>query len=198
MRLHGRSSLAGGWWDAAGPAAAGCRTLGDDAGAALPQRPVAGQKRLRQGLRRLVPDVVVRGGAPRQDVLHALPGVHQLLPHLQVPNLVFCGKETCCLPLTVCKPLGPWLRESSQVRSESCPTRLQVSTSFCRTCAARASPSLPASLWGHGLQAMSFWSLSCLMKSLAPAWLTFQRHVRSVNSPITGSCARLTSPRTMR
>ena len=78
------------------------RTLGDDAGATLPQGPVAGQKRLRQGLRRLVPDVVVRGRAPRQDVLHALPGVHQLLPHLQVQSCVVLWQRDmlpspCCL-----------------------------------------------------------------------------------------------------
>ena len=89
----------GAGWGTAGPAAAGCRTLGHDAGAALPERPVAGQKRLRQRLRRLVPDVVVCGRAPRQDVLHALAGVHQLLPHLRSTRL----------PLTACKASGPWL-----------------------------------------------------------------------------------------
>ena len=168
------------WGNTAGLAGAGCRTLGDDAGAALPQGPVAGQERLRQGLRRLVPDVVVCGRAPCQDVLHALPGVHQLLPHLQVPNLVIYGKGTCCLPprclqafrarahvtksirecelphqnpgvhqllpnlrstclpLTACKPLGPWLTSNFvmelELPDEIPGTGLVDLSEACETC----------------------------------------------------------------
>ena len=78
-------------------AGAGVHTFCNDATTALPQRPVAGEQRLRQGIRGLIPFIIVVRLQATQDVFHALARVDQLLPHLQG-----------CSPHMVSNAAGRW------------------------------------------------------------------------------------------